>query len=89
MLIEDVTAAVRLVATHGLVPLQDRPPPPGQLPEFGNAAPVGLAVVLLLLLATVFLIRNMSKRINRLPESFEPDPPEKAESSGDVEPRGT
>ncbi|ALE85258.1 hypothetical protein XF36_20645 [Pseudonocardia sp. HH130629-09] len=56
-----------------LVPTQDRPPPPGQLPEWGNAAPAGLAIVLLLLLATVFLVRNMSKRITRLPESFDGD----------------
>ncbi|WP_143105289.1 hypothetical protein [Pseudonocardia ammonioxydans] len=60
----------RDVATGLLVPMQDREPPPGQLPEFGNAAPVGLAIVLVLLLATIFLIRNMSKRITRLPESF-------------------
>ena len=68
MLVDMVTA--RDVATGLLVPMQDREPPPGQLPEFGNAAPVGLAIVLVLLLATIFLIRNMSKRITRLPESF-------------------
>lgn len=68
MLVDTVTA--RDVATGLLVPMQDREPPPGQLPEFGNAAPVGLAIVLVLLLATVFLIRSMSKRITRLPDSF-------------------
>lgn len=59
------------VATAVVVPAQDRPPPPGELPEFGNSSVVGLAVVLLLLLATVVLIRSMSKRLKRLPESFD------------------
>ncbi|MEJ8280436.1 hypothetical protein [Pseudonocardia spirodelae] len=71
MLVDNVTVAVNRLATGLLVPAQDTPPPPGQLPEWGNAAPAGLAIVLLLLLATVFLIRNMSKRITRLPESFD------------------
>lgn len=79
----DTVAAVRLVATGFVVPAQDRPPPPGQLPEWGNAAPVGLAIVLVLLLATVVLIRNMSKRLNRLPESFGTDAP--AEQDGGTE----
>lgn len=55
-----------------LVPTQDPAPPPGKGPEFGNASPVGLVVVLLLLIATVVLIRSMSRRIRRLPESFDP-----------------
>jgi hypothetical protein len=46
--------------------------PPGQGPEFGKASPVGLIVVLLLAVATALLIRSMSKRIKRLPESFDP-----------------
>ena len=85
MQVENVTAVVNQVVTGLLVPTQDRPPPPGQLPEFGNAAPAGLAIVLLLLLATVFLIRNMSKRITRLPESF--DGEDTAEGGSD--PAGT
>jgi hypothetical protein len=47
-------------------------------PEFGKASPIGLVVILLLAVATVFLIRSMSKRIRRLPASF--DPPEDAGS---------
>lgn len=74
------------VAAGALVPMQDRQPPPGKLPEWGNAAPVGLAIVLVLLLATALLIRNMSKRITRLPESFEPDEAESgAESESESE----
>jgi hypothetical protein len=53
---------------------QQETPPPGKGPEFGKASPIGLVVILLLALATVFLIRSMSKRIRRLPASF--DPPE-------------
>ncbi|MEV1293239.1 hypothetical protein [Pseudonocardia sp. NPDC049635] len=73
MLIDSATVVAREVAAGFLVPMQERPPPPGQLPEWGSAAPVGLAVVLVLLLATAFLIRNMSTRITRLPESFDID----------------
>ena len=36
----------------------------------GLAGPMALLVILLLAVATIFLIRNMSKRIKRLPESF-------------------
>ncbi|MCO1660038.1 hypothetical protein [Pseudonocardia humida] len=62
-----VTDAVAVVA----VPAQDPAPPPGQGPEFGKASPVALVVILLLALATVFLIRSMTKRIRRLPASFD------------------
>jgi hypothetical protein len=62
-----VPGAVAVVA----VPAQDPAPPPGQGPEFGKASPVALVVILLLGLATVFLIRGMNKRIRRLPASFD------------------
>lgn len=67
------------------VPAQEPAPPPGKGPEFGNSSPVGLVVVLLLLIATVVLIRSMSRRIKRLPESFDPDeqPEGPAADSGD------
>ena len=39
----------------------------------GVAGPVGLLIIVLLAVATVFLIRNMNKHLKRLPESF-PDP---------------
>ena len=38
----------------------------------GSAGPLGLLVVLLIGLAMVLLIRNMNKRLRRLPRSFEP-----------------
>ena len=38
-----------------------------------TAGPLGLLVVVLMVLATVFLIRNMNARLKRLPREF-PDP---------------
>ena len=52
----------------------------------GSAAgPLGLLVVVLLGLATWFLIRNMNARLRRLPERFEtPDRPGAADAVKDV-----
>lgn len=38
------------------------------------AGPIGLLVVVLLGVATVLLIRNMDKRVKRLPKEFPPTP---------------
>jgi hypothetical protein len=57
--------------TVALVLAQDPAPPPGKGEEFGKASPVGLVVILLLGIATVFLIRSMTKRLRRLPASFD------------------
>jgi hypothetical protein len=51
---------------------QDPQPPPGQGPEFGEASPLGLVVVILLGIALIFLIRSMTKHLRRVPASFEP-----------------
>ncbi len=53
-----------------LVLAQDREPPPGKGDEFGKASPVGLVVIVLLFLATVLLVRSMSKHLRRVPASF-------------------
>lgn len=37
----------------------------------GLAGPMGLFIIVLLCIATVLLIRNMNKRLRRLPDSFE------------------
>jgi hypothetical protein len=64
---------------------QDPETPPGQGAEFGKAAPVALVVILLLAAATVLLIRSMSKRIRRLPASFDrPDETPPADAGRDV-----
>jgi hypothetical protein len=75
LLVEAVPAGVAEVA----VPVQNPAPPPGKGEEFGKASPVALVVILALALATILLIRGMSKRIRRLPASFEPS---------DEEPKG-
>jgi hypothetical protein len=59
-----------------LVLAQDPTPPPGKGDEFGKASPVGLVVVLLLGLVTILLVRSMTKRIKRLPASFDTAPRE-------------
>ena len=56
---------------HVAVPVQNPEPPPGQGAEFGKASPVALVVILALAVVTVLLIRSMSKRIRRLPGSFD------------------
>ncbi len=45
----------------------------------GLAGPLALLIIVLLGLATVFLIRNMSKRIRRLPAEFPAQPGEASE----------
>jgi hypothetical protein len=37
----------------------------------GLAGPMGLFIIVLLCIATVLLIRNMNKRLRRLPDSFD------------------
>ena len=63
---------------------QDPQPPPGQGPEFGEASPLGLVVVILLGIALVFLIRSMTKHLRRVPASFEP--PEEPGDTPDKKP---
>jgi hypothetical protein len=55
------------------VPVGNPAPPPGRGEEFGKASPIALVVVVILGLATVVLIRSMTKRIRRLPASFDDD----------------
>ena len=45
-------------------------------PDFGKASPIGLVVVVLLLIATFFLVWSMNKQLKKLPESFDPESPE-------------
>ena len=52
-------------------------------PEFGKASPVGLVLV-----ATALLVRNMNKRLGRLPETFEPDHPEADQAADEGTDRG-
>ena len=54
-------------------------------PSRVSAGPLGLLVVLLMFVATYFLIRNMNKRLKRLPREF-PAPPEPGKSPGPLPP---
>ncbi|WP_156689349.1 hypothetical protein [Mycobacterium sp. Marseille-P9652] len=45
-------------------------------PDFGKASPVGLLIVVLLLIATLFLLRSMNRQLKKVPESFDPVHPE-------------
>ena len=51
------------------------------------AGPLGLLIIVLLCIGTVLLIRNMNKRIRRLPDRFpnQGDPPADRQSSPDTE----
>lgn len=45
-------------------------------PDFGKASPIGLLIVVLLLVATLFLLRSMNRQLKKVPESFDPQHPE-------------
>lgn len=45
-------------------------------PDFGKASPVGLLIVVLLVIATLFLIRSMNRQLKKVPDSFDPKHPE-------------
>jgi F0F1-type ATP synthase assembly protein I len=47
------------------------------------AGPLGLLILLLLGIGTVFLIRNMNARLRRLPPSFDPPPSASSASEPD------
>jgi hypothetical protein len=71
--------AVPVGRAVALVLAQNPEPPPDKGEEFGKASPIGLVVILLLLIATVFLVRSMTKHLRRVPASF--DPPAERSSS--------
>lgn len=54
-----------------------------------NTGPIGLVIILLMLIATAFLIRNMNARIRRLPPRFpgqDEDAPDDRSEHGQDEP---
>ncbi len=73
-----------------LVLAQNPEPPADKGEEFGKASPIGLVVILVLLIATVLLVRSMAKHIRRVPASFDPPatdtPPADAPSRKDAAP---
>lgn len=80
----DLGAVPAATAVAGIPLAQGPQPPPGQGEEFGKASPVAAVVIVLLALATIALVRNMTKRIKRLPPSFdEPRAGERQERAGE------
>jgi hypothetical protein len=56
-------------------------------PDFGKASPLGLLVVVLLVVATLFLLRSMNKQLRKVPESFDrqhPEPDQVADEGTDA-----
>ncbi len=51
-----------------------------------SAGPLGLLVVVLMILATVLLIRNMNARLRRLPREF-PEQPQDEDGPAEGRPR--
>ena len=49
----------------------------------GLAGPMGLFIIVLLAIATVFLIRNMNARLRRLPERFPDQEPDETTATGE------
>jgi hypothetical protein len=45
-------------------------------PDFGKASPMGLLVIVLLLIATLLLLRSMNRQLRKVPKSFDPEHPE-------------
>jgi hypothetical protein len=45
-------------------------------PDFGKAGPLGLLVVVLLLIATLLLLRSMNRQLKKVPKTFDPEHPE-------------
>lgn len=45
-------------------------------PDFGKASPLGLVVIVLLLVATLFLLRSMNRQLKKVPDTFDPQHPE-------------
>ena len=72
------------VDTTALVVAQDPAPPPGEGPEFGEASPIALVVVLVLGVALIFLIRSMTKHLKKVPATFDPpSEPDRSEPDRD------
>ena len=83
MLVELVPLGDTVAASIAVL-AQNPEPPANQGEEFGKASPVALVVILCLGVATIALIVSMTRRIRRLPESFE----EKTDTEQDSEQQG-
>jgi len=76
------TSLANAVLAMADTPPSDIDPITGKGPEWGKAAPIGLLVILLMGIATFFLLRSMTRKIKGVPASF--DPPDAASRSAMV-----
>jgi len=53
-------------------------------PDFGKASPLGLLVVVVLLIATLLLLRSMNRQLRKVPKSFDPEPDQAAGEGTDA-----
>jgi hypothetical protein len=65
--------AALLLADGGDSP-SDVDPTTGHGPEWGEAAPIGLLVIVLMCVAVYFLIKSMNRNLRKVPESFDEAP---------------
>jgi len=53
-------------------------------PDFGKASPVGLLIIVLLVIATLLLLRSMNRQLRKVPKSFDPEPDQAADEGTDT-----
>lgn len=81
-----LTAAYLRIADD---PPVDVDPSTGKGPEWGKASPVGLLVILLLAIATFFLLRSMTRRLKRVQNRVDPAPTAEMATVRSASPNGT
>ena len=68
-LVHAAVSAAGYLADGGDSP-SDIDPTTGKGPEWGEAAPIGLLVIVLLCVALYFLVKSMNRNIKKVPGSF-------------------
>ena len=71
-----------LTALWAAAPPGNSDPASGKGPEWGEAAPIGLLVWLLLGLALFLLIKSMNRNLRKVPASFDNDEPDEVDNPG-------
>jgi hypothetical protein len=70
-----------LIATSARLLAEGTPHNTG--PDFGKASPFGLLVIVLLVIATLFLLRSMNRQLKKVPKSFDRENPELDQAADD------
>jgi len=56
-------------------------PPKNTGPDFGKASPFGLLIVVILMICVFALVWSMNRHLKKLPESFDAEPAQDAETA--------